>query len=205
MIGVLELLCDGFAEIILQIILFNSWALLPWAITSIFAASLGGIYRYGRCMPSYSLPRVLFFGSWPLMLMVAGMAGWIIYYFHGRTCDAWIALTIWVVQIIFMGLWPASLFVLSSLMLTVGIFVVAWILTVAFMVWTCIEHFSIVVLLLEILILVYLTYMVVWSFFFWRVYGTAWKRPIKVIYNSIEALFTKSEADIQKGYVALQY
>ena len=205
MIGGLKLLCDGFAEIVLQIILFTSWAMLPWAITSIFAAALGGIYRYGRCMPSYSLPRVLFFGIWPLMLIVAGMAGWIIYYFHGRTCDAWIALTIWVAQIIFLGLWAATLFVLSNLLFTVGVYIIAWILTVAFMVWTCIRHFSIVVLLLEILLLVFLSYMVVWSFFFWRIYGTSWKRPIRSVYTSIQALFVKSEVDIKQGYVPLSY
>jgi hypothetical protein len=196
MIGTLIPLCQAFTEIILSILGFESIALVFVGYAMIVAAALGGFVRYGGCMPSYSLPRVLFFGMWIITMMVVGMAGWMIWYFNERTCDAWIALTIWLVLVLAMSIWPITLFVVSSIPLTFLTFVVSALLTIAFGVWTSYAHFSVIVLLLSIYVLVFLIYMIIWSFFFWRYYGKLWKKQtLRGLIEDISSLAVKWSPD----------
>ncbi len=178
MIGSIQALCGGFSELILSIILFGSYGIAIPSLVMIAAVAFGAFITYGGCLPSFSLPKLLFFGIWLVMYLVFAMAAWVTWYFHGRTCEAWIAICIWLGTNILMSIWPLAMFVLGNLPILFLSFVISAMGVLAFGIWICIRHFSIVTLILTILVFVWLLYMIGWSFVLWRYYGKIhkWKR-----------------------------
>lgn len=209
MIGSIQPLCGGFSELILSIILFGSYGIAIPSLAMIAAVAFGAFITYGGCIPSFSLPKLLFFGIWFVMYLVFAMAGWVTWYFHGRTCEAWIAISIWLGTIILMSIWPLAMFVLGNLPILLVSFVFSALGVLAFGIWICIRHFSIVTLILSIIVFVWLLYMIGWSFVLWRYYGKLpkWRRSPRKVYVHFKYLlntYSDSELDVEDRKVPMQ-
>ena len=113
-----------FTELLASLILFILAGFAHPSLLMIPGAALLGIQRFGTtCMPSFSLGRILFFLVWFVFFVLFGVDGWIVWYFGGRTCFQWIALSLYAVSYVILSVWPLAFFVLYSVPLTTGIYI----------------------------------------------------------------------------------
>jgi tryptophan-rich sensory protein len=176
MAGILIPLCDFIVETIWHILAFLAYGVWFPSFAMLIAFIFEGFYKYqkGSCadgkqlMPALALPRILFFPLWYIMLEAFAISGWIIWFYHGRWCDAFIPLGVWALTFVVLAFWPIFLFVLNSELLTFLLFLFASLWVVIVIGCTAVFTFDVVAVLIQAVFLVWILYNTVVFFVLWR-------------------------------------
>jgi len=189
MAGILVLLCEWVYEDIWHIFAYLAFGLWLPSIAMCIAFIFEGYHKYqkGSCvsgqqlLPPLTLPRLLFFPLWAVMWEVLAMSGWILWYYHGRWCEAFIPLFIWFGAFILTALWPIMMFVVGSFLLSMLVFVASTIWIIVLIGATVVFTFDVVAVLLQVIFLIWVAYNAVWTLIAWRNKGFRFPNPKEIV------------------------
>lgn len=177
-IGTLTPLCDSPWEgIVFNIVLFIGTSLGVAGVPACLGFIFEGYQKYqtGSCnspassgrLPWLALERHVFFAGWLAMNIVFGAAGWVIWYFQGRVCDAYVTLGLWLLTMFIAAMWPLAMFVANSFLLSAIVFGLASLSCAAMIITLILFSFDVIALLLLLVFGAWLVFNLVWTTWAW--------------------------------------
>jgi hypothetical protein len=171
MAGILVPLCEYWLETLWIALAWVGFFLAYPSFGTVIAMVFGAWDKYQKkYIPPIAVHPWIFWIVWALIYAVTGIIAFMTYFYSGRFCEQFILLSLLMLTIVPYIVWPLTLFVADSFLITllVMIFLFIWFVVLLILNFILNGENLVVLIILYVLILLWVLYNILWLFVAWR-------------------------------------